>query len=268
MHRRVLKWGKALLLIAVCAIFQICGCWGACECDFLAAMKHPNSWPVRTLRDVIEAEAHHHLVTALVVGICTFGGTTRIFHLPVSLIISWDAFALTSLVLAWGGMLISGARSRVGEAKLQDASRAAIACCMIVAALASLFGAGILLAEAKALTGSKVIGHVALAGVTVAASWFLVHTLLAVHYTHLYFSIRADDTNAQYAKGLAFPAEKEPDFLDFAYFSFVIGMTFQVSDVQVTSRPMRRLVLVHSLLSFVYNTVILAFSINLATTLL
>ena len=109
-------------------------------------MKQPNSWIARTLRNVIAAEAHHHLVTALVVGVCTFGGATRVFSLPVSLIIAWDTFALTSLILAWGGMLVSGAKARVSEATLQDASRSAIACCMIVAALASLFGAGIMLA--------------------------------------------------------------------------------------------------------------------------
>ncbi len=222
----------------------------------------------RTLRDVIEAEAHHHLVTALVVGICTFGGIARVFGLPGSLIISWDVFALTSLLLAWGGMLIHGAKARVREAKSQDASRAAITCCMIAAAVASLFGAGILLAEAKALTGNKVIGHIVLAAATVTVSWFLMHTLLAVHYAHLFFSKRAGAASSQFAQGLVFPEEKEPDFLDFAYFSFVIGMTFQVSDVQVTSRPIRRMVLVHSLLSFAFNTVILAFSINLATTLL
>ena len=231
-------------------------------------MKQSKSWTTRTLRDFIEAEAHHHLVIALVVGLCTFGGTTRVFSLSASLIISWDAFALTSLLLAWGGMLINGARARVREAKSQDASRAAIACCMIAAALASLFGAGLLLAEAKALTGNGVTSHIALAAATVAVSWFLVHTLLAVHYTHLFFSICAGAANSQFAQGLDFPEEKEPDFLDFAYFSFVIGMTFQVSDVQVTSRAIRRVVLVHSLLSFGFNTVILAFSINLATTLL
>ena len=66
-------------------------------------MKQSKSWTTRTLRNFIEAEAHHHLVIALVVGLCTFGGTTRVFSLSASLIISWDAFALTSLLLAWGG---------------------------------------------------------------------------------------------------------------------------------------------------------------------
>jgi uncharacterized membrane protein len=68
--------------------------------------------------------------------------------------------------------------------------------------------------------------------------------------------------------GLEFPGEDPPDFFDFAYFSFVVGMTFQVSDVQVTSRQMRRLVLMHGLLSFAFNTVVVALSINLAATLL
>lgn len=112
------------------------------------------------------------------------------------------------------------------------------------------------------------IGHIALAAATVTASWFLVHTLLAVHYTHLFFAMRAGAATSQFAQGLDFPEEQDPDFLDFAYFSFVIGMTFQISDVRITSRPIRRVVLVHSLLSFAFNTVILAFSINLAATLL
>jgi len=68
--------------------------------------------------------------------------------------------------------------------------------------------------------------------------------------------------------GLEFPNQKAPDFLDFAYFSFVIGMTCQVSDVQVSSQGIRRLALVHGLLSFLFNTVILALSINLASSLL
>ena len=160
----------------------------------------------------------------------------------MSIAISWDAFAVVSLLLAWGGMAVCGAKTRVREAQLQDSNRAAIACCLIFAALASLLGAGVLLSSAKSLKGNDIIGHVTLAAATVISSWLLVHTLLAVHYTHLFYS----ETKGA---GLDFPEEKDPDFLDFAYFSFVIGMTFQVSDVQVTSRTMRRIVLLHSLLS-------------------
>lgn len=228
---------------------------------FSKTMKSSAPWFTRTLLRTIEAEAHHHLATALLVGVCVFAGTFRGFKPPVSLAISWDAFAAMSLLLAWGGMLVGGARERVSQAHLQDSNRVAIACCLIFAALASLLGAGVLLASAKSLKGNDVTGHVTLAAATVVLSWLLVHTLLAVHYTYLYYSNGPES-------GLDFPEEKEPDFMDFAYFSFVIGMTFQVSDVQVTSRRMRRNVLLHSLLSFAFNTVIVAFSINLATTLL
>jgi uncharacterized membrane protein len=217
--------------------------------------------PARNIRRIFAAEAHHHLMTALVAGIGTFAATYTKFNLPACLSIAWDVFALTSLLLAWGGMLVHGAKDRVRAAHLEDSTRAAIAFCLIVAALASLLAAGVLLASAKGLKGNEVIGHVALAAATVMSSWLLVHTLLAVHYTHLFYS--PSDSG-----GLDFPKQKEPDFLDMVYFSFVIGMTFQVSDVQVTSQGIRRIVLGHSLLSFLFNTVIVAFSINLATTLL
>jgi len=94
----------------------------------------------------------------------------------------------------------------------------------------------------------------------------MVHTMLALHYTHVFYC--SCESAGPHHGGLSFPGGKQPDFLDFAYFSFVIGMTFQVSDVQVTSRRIRRIVLLHALLSFAFNTFILAFSINLASALL
>lgn len=222
----------------------------------------------------MRAESHHHLEISLAVAIAVLGVTFRVFPLSVSLIAAWDAFALTSLSLAWAGMLSCDARTRVREATLQDSGRITIASCLIIAALASLGGAGTLLSSARAaaekapLDLTLVTGHVTLAATTIVLSWLLVHTLLAVHYTHLFYARKKDSAESPPGHGLDFPNEEKPGFSDFAYFSFVIGMTFQVSDVQVTSGAMRRAVLLHSLLSFAFNTVIVAFSINLATTLL
>jgi uncharacterized membrane protein len=98
----------------------------------------------------------------------------------------------------------------------------------------------------------------ALAGVTIMISWTFVHMIFAQHYAHLW---------CVQDRGLDFPETEHPDFWDFLYFSFVIGMTFQVSDVQVTSQPMRRLVLTHGIVAFLFNTVILALSVNLAAAL-
>jgi uncharacterized membrane protein len=227
-------------------------------------MKREISW----LRRTIEAEAHHHLGIASAVALGVLATTLRVVDWRLAFIFSWDVFAFTSLILAWGGMLVCDTKSRVKEATLEDSSRAVIAASLIVAAFASLAGAAFLLHTAKDLKGGDLAGHVTLAAVTIVFSWLLVHTLLAVRYTHLFYANPDDTPVSSTGKGLDFPNEVEPDFPDFAYFSFVIGMTFQVSDVEVTSRQMRRLVLFHSLLSFAFNTVIVAFSINLATTLL
>ena len=94
-----------------------------------------------------------------------------------------------------------------------------------------------------------------------ALSWFLVHTVFAFRYGHLYYGDDEDEP-ANHAAGLEFPKEPAPDYLDFAYFAFVIGMTFQVSDVEISSRRLRRLVLFHGIISFLFNTVILALSIS------
>ena len=227
-------------------------------------MKREMSW----LRRTIEAEAHHHLAIAMATALGVLAATLRVVEWRMALILAWDGFAFTSLILAWAGMLVCDAKSRVTEAKLEDSSRAVIAASIIVAAFASLLGAAFLLHTAKDLKGLDLAGHVTLAAVTITSSWLLVHTLLAVRYTHLFYAAPDGAAPASAGGGLDFPNESEPDFTDFAYFAFVIGMTFQVSDVEVTSKQMRRLVLLHSLLSFAFNTVIVAFSINLATTLL
>ena len=95
-----------------------------------------------------------------------------------------------------------------------------------------------------------------------------MHTVLALHYTHVCYHIAEESREKPHNVGVVFPNEPQPDFLDFAYFSFVIGMTCQVSDVQITSRRVRRIALLHGLLSFGFNTVILALSLNLASALL
>jgi uncharacterized membrane protein len=90
-----------------------------------------------------------------------------------------------------------------------------------------------------------------------------------MHYAHAYYRAEDPDERGRHGSGLNFPGEEdgEPDLLDFAYFSFVIGMTFQVSDAAITSKLIRRLSLVHALLSFLFNTVSLALAINLASSL-
>jgi uncharacterized membrane protein len=104
--------------------------------------------------------------------------------------------------------------------------------------------------------------HLGISIATILGSWLLVHTIFTQHYAHLYYQ---DDKTLQERKdsGLDFPGEMEPDYWDFLYFSFVIGMTSQVSDVDVTSRQMRQLGLIHGVISFFFNTTLLAITINI-----
>lgn len=104
-----------------------------------------------------------------------------------------------------------------------------------------------------------------LAVVTVLLAWTTMHTIAAVRYAHVYYAPAQDphDEDGD-AGGLAFPGTPVPDFSDFLYYAFVVGMTAQVSDVQVTSRRMRRLTLGHGVLSFLFNTVLLALAVNVA----
>ena len=95
----------------------------------------------------------------------------------------------------------------------------------------------------------------------VLLSWFLLHTIFTIRYAHLYHDHDKLNTGSKVG-GIDFPTKEAPDYIDFAYFSFVIGMTFQVSDISVSSRTIRRFVLMHSLVSFVFNTIIVALTIN------
>ena len=122
-------------------------------------------------------------------------------------------------------------------------------------ALASLIAVVVELSGSKD-AGSARMAHVTLALVTIVLSWLFIHTIFALHYAYEHYD---EDGCA----GLEFPGEQEPDYWDFMYFSMVIGMTFQVSDVQVPDRGLRRMVLAQGLFSFLFNTVILALTVNI-----
>jgi uncharacterized membrane protein len=150
------------------------------------------------------------------------------------------------------------------RAELEDQTRWAILTLIAGAAFFSMFAVLGVLHEAHGAGGRVSVELAVFAGVTILLSWSFAHTVFAVHYAHEFYSAPERDP-----PGLLFPEKSgTPDYWDFLYFSFVIGMTSQVSDVQVASQPWRRLVLAHGILSFLFNTVILALSINLMAGLL
>ena len=209
-------------------------------------------------------EAHHRLGISLAFAAIVWLALKGHLLWRTHLIATWDAYAFCVLSLAWTRIATAQPRLVVKLATLQPSSRKVIFLFVIVAACASLAAVAFLLGMAKGLGGAQLAAHIGLALATVICSWLLLHTVFTLHYAHLFFTAPHAAKAGHYGHGLVFPeGELEPDYLDFAYFAFVIGMTSQVSDVQMNSREFRRWALLHGMVSFAFNTAVLALSINI-----
>lgn len=207
-------------------------------------------------------DAQHRFMIGLVVSVIALFLTYSRLSTPATILITWMAFSLSVIVLIWIAFLSSHPREVRKIAKLQDSSRVMLFAFVITASVISLGAVYYLLKSAKA-HGNNAGEHISLAIAAVFVSWWLVHTIFTTRYAHIYYDTDRDDGTPKKGGGLQFPDECEPDYLDFVYFSFVIGMTFQVSDVEISSRQIRRLAWLHGLISFIFNTAIVALSINI-----
>ena len=174
--------------------------------------------------------------------------------------LGWDAFSICMIGLEWTTFIITKSQQIREQAKVQDSSRTLIFLLVLVATLASFLAVLLLIITKQKITSGKG-AHLVIALAGMILSWFLIHTIFTFRYAHIFYGDDKDNPTT-HAGGLEFPGEKKPDYRDFAYFSFVLGMTFQVSDVEITSKAIRRLALWHGLLSFGYNTIMIALTIN------
>lgn len=176
----------------------------------------------------------------------------------VCALVGWDiALAVYLSVTLWlmGHATVSHIRRR---ASTEDEGKFVILTLTVAAALASIGAIVMELGAAKGHEPTQIA--LLLAVVTILLSWCFIHTIFALHYAHEFFGEGSDRLEG----GLDFPGKEEPDYWDFIYFSFVIGMTFQVSDVAITSKFIRRLVVAHGIVSFIFNTALLALMVNIA----
>ncbi len=179
-------------------------------------------------------------------------------------VLSWDVACCVLLALV--ADLFTRERDMAHDAAAQEEGEWTVFFLTVGAVIASF--AAILgeFSVSKDVAASVRGLHVALVAVTLFASWLVTHTIFALRYAHEYYGFTPG--TAQLERGLEFPSEPAPDYWDFFYFALVLGMTFQVSDVQITSRKLRRLATLHGLLGFLFNTVILALSVNIGASLL
>ena len=179
----------------------------------------------------------------------------------------WDGFAVTNLALIVLGMRLVDTDTIRRVAASEDLPRTVAFVVVIGGAMASLLAVVGLLSTLKNLPEEAKALHLALGVGAVALAWALVHCVFTLRYAHAYYD--ADDQGNDEG-GLVFPDDigkdckdkLQPNYLDFAYFAFVVGMTAQTADIGISSRDIRRIALLHGIISFVFNTAIVALTIG------
>lgn len=206
-------------------------------------------------------ESRKVLLSAVVAVIVWFALPPAGWHVLPRIMLCWDVLALVLLLLNWITFFTADPHDIRNLAKMEDSSRFVVFCVVLVCTFASL-AAVVLLLLGRSQKAEWKGAYMAVAVAGMVFSWFMVHTIYTIRYAHKYYANHPQNKEI-HAGGLDFPNDDKPDFIDFAYFAFVLGMTFQVSDVQITSKRLRRLALTHGMLSFGYNTIIVALTINL-----
>lgn len=203
---------------------------------------------------------HRVAISAIIALIAFLFFKNHHYHATLFMMILWDVFALSYIIISWIVFFTSTIDHIKRKARTNDGGKLFVFFMVIFASFFSMVTVAILVVSKDSLgIEESVYLPIIIGGILL--SWSLVHTTFCFHYAHLYYdNEKGTEDNAE---GLAFPNEKQPDYVDFAYFSFVIGMTFQVSDVEISARKIRRLALFHSLLSFALNTFVVALTINL-----
>ncbi|MGC3978880.1 MAG: DUF1345 domain-containing protein [Paludibacteraceae bacterium] len=183
------------------------------------------------------------------------------FSLLLRVLASWSIFSVIFLLFSWIVIFTRSVNQIKVRAAQDDGSTFFVFFMVIVSSFVGLLTVLLLMTSTSAdIRQSTLFVPLSIFGILLA--WTMVHTIYVFHYAHEYYD--ADDGKGnRIFGGLEFPNEKNPDYLDFAYFSFVMGCTFQVSDVEISSRRIRHIALVHGILSFVLNTFVVALTVNM-----
>jgi uncharacterized membrane protein len=218
-------------------------------------MNHRLVKPLRIVR------THGRLFASLAIGVAVFLAFPGAERMATRILIGWDVAVAVYLAMAFVMVSRFDLTLVHRRAASQDEGGGLILMLTVLAAVASIAAIIAELGsarEANTAPGNLYFAHAVL---TILLSWTFIHVIFAFHYAHEFYGEGRD----QHVGGLEFPDDDQPDYWDFIYFSFVVGMTFQVSDVQVTSKLIRRLVVAHGVVSFVFNVAILALMVNISS---
>jgi|ERR1044071_133844 uncharacterized membrane protein len=211
------------------------------------------------------ARLHARLLISIAIGMAvTLGLSMTDWTMATRLLVGWDTGVVLYLLLVYQ-LIVTCGIDEIRRRAAEDDEGA-----LVLLILTGLSGLAIMGAIVAELGIAKVAGQprsglgVTLAMITIVVSWAFVHTIFALHYAHEYYGERGDHAIG----GLTFPGRQSPDYWDFVYFSLVIAMTSQVSDVVITSKVIRRIVTVHGVLAFFFNVAVFALTVNIVSGLI
>jgi uncharacterized membrane protein len=220
----------------------------------------------RDTRWIVRIGAMQRLALSLGAAVLAFLVESGSVSWHARVVAGWDLGAVTYLGLAWMLVSASDAKMTRDHVLSQDLSGYLIFLFVVGASCASIVALGFVVGPIRTLPFWGRAWHLLLTVGALVSSWLLIHTVFAFHYAHRFYAGPHGRDSRE--PPLQFPGGREPDFMDFMYYSFVVGMTSQVADVAIASHSMRRLTMVHGILAFLFNIAVLALSINIFASVL
>ena len=212
---------------------------------------------------------HPRLVASVAVALAAVLVLPGSWKQATRLLVAWNAGTLLYIAATFVTMARATPRTIRARAAATDDGRFAILVLVSLAGLAAMAAIVAQLNVTKDLHGLGKGLHLGLAALTIVSAWAFIHLTYALHYAHEYFDEKGRaGEKAELRGGVAFPGTDEPDYWDFLYFAFIIGVAAQTADVSITSKTIRRTSLAHSVLAFFFNSAILALTINIAAGLI
>jgi uncharacterized membrane protein len=201
-----------------------------------------------------EAPAIKRLLAGVAVGVVAVAVLGAFVPWQVDILALWDGVAVTFLVAVWHQIATLDAAATATHAVREDDTRTVARLIVVSAATVSLVGVGLTLLKASQEGGGGEAALTVVAVVTIMLSWAVVHTTYTLRYAHLYFDPPPGGVDFH---------ENDPDYADFAYLAFTVGMTYQVSDTDIQKRTIRHAIVAHALLSFLFGVVIIGATVNI-----
>ena len=207
------------------------------------------------------------LILAVAIGLLAYLFFPHGTKSEIRLLLAWDLGVLFLLAVILVMMKKADAKQTMQRSQKQEPNNIVALSFTALISAASMVAVAFMLNDGQQWKAVPANVHLGLCTVAIFAAWFLLHTFFAIHYARLYYDEMDDGSTGDYKKGLEFPGDTLVDYWDFMYYSFTIVMCYQTSDVSITSAPMRRLTLIHSILSFIFVALVIGLVVNVVSNL-